>query len=77
MTEQSETNTPDWPEVLQRINRELATLSKVERSWLREHIAIIEVTQFALDKLFCKAGGVALKRIGDGQLLSSSENVPE
>ncbi len=58
MTEQSKTNWPDWPDVLQRINHELTTLSKPERDWLKERLAVIEGIQLALDELFCKAGGV-------------------
>jgi len=57
MTEQTETNGPDWPAILQRINRELATLSNSERNWLNERLAVIEGIQHSLDELFCKAGG--------------------
>jgi hypothetical protein len=58
MTEQTKTSQPDWPVVLQRINRDLAMLSNDELDWLKARLRVIEVTQMALDGLFCKAGGV-------------------
>ena len=53
-----QTNWPDWPAVLQRINLELTVLSQIERDWLKERLAVIETTQLALDELFCKVGGL-------------------
>lgn len=57
MTEQFEIDQADWPELLRRINREIATLSKVELEWLKMRLAIIAETQLAFDELFSKAGG--------------------
>ena len=57
MTEHLENNQPDWPALLQRVNREIATLSNLERQWLKMRLAAIAVTQLALDELFSKAGG--------------------
>lgn len=57
MTEQCETDWPDWPGLLQRIKQEISTLSKAERAWLEKRLAAIEATQLSLDELFCKVGG--------------------
>ena len=57
MTEQKNVSRPDWSELIARINGELAILGVAEKNWLRERLAIIEVTQLALNELFCKAGG--------------------
>lgn len=57
MTGNAQSNWPDWPAVLQRINHDLTALSQVERDWLKEHLAVIDATQLALDALFCKVGG--------------------
>jgi hypothetical protein len=58
MTEQHQKAHLDWPALPQRTRRELDALSEVDRTWLKERLAVVEVTQLALDKLFCKAGGV-------------------
>ena len=57
MTGNAQTNWPDWPAVLQRINHDLTALNQVERDWLQERLAVIDATQLALDALFCKVGG--------------------
>ena len=57
MTKHLEDNRPDWPALVQRVKREIATLSKLERQWLEERLAAIALTQLALDELFSKAGG--------------------
>lgn len=57
MTELKQVYHPDWPALLQRINRELAALSTLERAWLKERLAVIASTQQALNELFARAGG--------------------
>lgn len=57
MTKPRENTHPDWPTLLQRTRDELDSLSAADRSWIKERLALIEVTQIALDELFCKAGG--------------------
>jgi hypothetical protein len=47
----------DWSALLQRINLEIATLSISEREWLKGRLAVIAVTQLALDELFSKVDG--------------------
>jgi len=66
MTEQHKDHWPDWPVILQRIKCEVATLSNLERDWLKERLAVIELTQLALDELFCKVGGVESCAVCDG-----------
>ena len=58
MTEQHNKAQPDWPDLLQRIRRELDALNETDRAWLKDRLAVIEATQLALDELFCKAGGL-------------------
>lgn len=48
---------PDWPELLQRLRRELALLGEPEAHWLRDRLAAIETAQLALDDLFREANG--------------------
>jgi hypothetical protein len=57
MITHQQNNWPDWPALLQRINREITTLSILERQWLKQRLAVIAATQLALDELFSKAGG--------------------
>lgn len=57
MTRHLDINAADWSALLQRINLEIATLSEVERAWLKERLAVIAATQLALDELFSKVGG--------------------
>ena len=57
MTEQNRNHQTDWPALVLRINRELAVLDEVERSWLKDRLAVIAATQQQLDELFARAGG--------------------
>ena len=66
MTEQNLDHRPDWPALLLRINRELAALGEIQRTWLKERLAAIAATQQALDELFSKAGGGAACARCDG-----------
>ncbi len=59
MTESLHKTKLDWPQLLQKLKCEVAALNDLEREWLKERLALIHLTQAALDKLFCKAGGVA------------------
>lgn len=58
MTEKTKTDWPDWTILLERFKEEVALLSKVESCWLKDRLAVIEVTQLAMDELFRKVGGI-------------------
>lgn len=66
MTTKLNFDQPDWPAFLQRIKGEVATLSTLERAWIKERLEVIEATQLALDDLFRKAGGLETCAVCDG-----------
>jgi len=66
MTEQHTEERPDWPALLERINREVSAINPSERTWLYERVTAIAGIQHALNELFTRAGGSASCAACDG-----------